>query len=123
MASVKMYEPFKSKNPKKKYDVYVYKNSKVTKISFGDTRYQHYHDQTKAKAWSSLDHKDEKRRISYIKRASKIKNKKGQFSEMILSSPNFWSLKYLWSYIPGGRTSIRTKFKKGYLYNEMRPVK
>jgi hypothetical protein len=118
MASHPMYEPFKSSNPKKKYDVFVFKNAKKVRISFGSREHQHYKDTTKARAWSSLDHGDEKRRLNYIKRATKIKNKKGQETALILSSPNYYSLKYLWSYVPGPRTPYKTKFKKGYLYNE-----
>jgi len=113
-----MYEPFKSSNPKKKYDVFVFKNGKKVKISFGDRKYKHYKDTTKARAWSSLDHGDKKRRLNYIKRATKIKNKKGQETALILSSPNYFSLKYLWSYVPGPRTPYKTTFKKDYLYNE-----
>ena len=100
MSEKPMYVPFKSTRRDKKYDIFVWKNGKRTKISFGDAKYGHYRDDTKAKAWSKLDHLDLERRRKYIMRASQIVNKKGELTADILSSPNFYSLRYLWAYKP-----------------------
>jgi hypothetical protein len=40
---------------------------KIKKISFGDKRYQHYHDKV-LKVYSHLNHYDEKRRSNYRSR-------------------------------------------------------
>ena len=70
-----------SKRKNKKYAV-DYNNKK---IHFGDVRYDDY-----------LDHKDDKRRENYLKRAKKIKNKKGELTYKDKNSPNFWSTFVLW---------------------------
>ena len=49
-------------------------------IHYGDSRYQDF-----------TQHKDSKRRDSYLKRARGIKNKKGQKTYMLKTSPNFWA--------------------------------
>ena len=42
---MELYEPFKSTRKNKKYNIYVLdNNNKKKKISFGDTRYEHYFD-------------------------------------------------------------------------------
>lgn len=43
-----------------------------------------------------VDHKDKKRRKNYMNRARGIKNKKGQRTYKIKTSPNFWSYTVLW---------------------------
>ena len=58
-----MYEFKVSTRKNKKYDVY--KNGKYL-LSFGDSRYQHYHD--KLGYYRHLDHNDEERRERYYKR-------------------------------------------------------
>jgi len=66
----------------KKYIVTL-KNGK--KIHFGDDRYEDY-----------LTHQDTKRRTQYRKRASKIKDKKGNLTYKDKNSANFWSYQLLW---------------------------
>ena len=56
-----------------------------TEIHFGDIRYESF-DQ----------HKDKKRRDSYLKRARGIRNKEGRQTYRIKTSPNFWSYYLLW---------------------------
>lgn len=70
-----------SKNKNKKY--YVVYNGK--KIHFGHPDYKDY-----------LDHKDNDRRDKYKARASKIKNKQGQYTYKLKSSPNYWAYNILW---------------------------
>jgi hypothetical protein len=71
-----------SKRKNKKYAVEY--NGKI--IHFGDSRYDDY-----------LDHGDEKRRENYRKRASKIRNKKGELTYKDKNSPNYYSFHILWS--------------------------
>jgi len=54
-------------------------------IHFGDDRFEDF-----------LTHKDAKRRRSYRKGASKIKNKNGNLTYRDKNSPNFWSYHLLW---------------------------
>ena len=56
-----LYKPFKSKAKNKKFSVYVMKNGSKRLIHFGDSRMQDFRQ-----------HKDEKRRTSYLKRTKKI---------------------------------------------------
>lgn len=68
----------------KKYDVY--KNGKFI-TSFGDTRYEHFHD--KIGYYSKLNHNDKMRRDNYKKRHQHDN----------INNPNFagfWSYHYLW---------------------------
>ena len=65
-------------------------------IHFGDKRYQQYKDQTPAKLYSHLDHNDNERRQRYLKRARGIKDKNGKITYQNKSSPNYYSVKYLW---------------------------
>jgi hypothetical protein len=60
MDNKELYKPFPSKAKNKKYSVYVMKDGKKKLISFGDSRYEDY-----------TQHKDEKRRQSYLKRAKR----------------------------------------------------
>ena len=66
----------------KKYDAYV----DGKKYSFGDIRYQHYHD--KIGYYKDWDHKDKIRRILYAKR-----HKNDNLDEF---SPGYFSMFYLW---------------------------
>ena len=43
-----------------------------------------------------LIHKNDKRREKYLKRTTKIRNKKGDLTYNNLESPNFWSINLLW---------------------------
>jgi len=42
-------------------------------------------------------HKDEKRRKSYLARAKGIRNKKGQLTWKLKDTANYWSTHYLWN--------------------------
>lgn len=81
-----LYKPFKSTAKNKKFSVYV-KNDKGEKklIHFGDTRYQDF-----------TQHKDEKRRKSYLARAKGIKNKKGELTWKDKNTANYWAVRMLW---------------------------
>ena len=81
-----LYKPFKSKAKNKKFSVYVMKNGKKTLINFGDSRYQDF-----------TQHKDQKRRTSYLKRAKGIKNKEGNLTWKDKNTANYWSVHYLWN--------------------------
>lgn len=63
-------------------------------IHFGDTRYQHYFD--KIGLYSHLNHLDDNRRYNYLKRSSNIRNKQGKLTYKDKSSPNYYSINYLW---------------------------
>ena len=83
---MELYKPFKSQRKNKKFSVYVKgKDGKPKLIHFGDSRYEDF-----------TQHKDKKRRESYRKRASKIKNKKGEYTYKLKDTPNYWSYNYLW---------------------------
>ena len=82
-----LYKPFKYIGKGKfKFSVYV-KNEKGNKklIHFGNSDYEDY-----------TQHKDEKRRKSYLARAKGIKNKKGELTYKDKNTKNYWSIKYLW---------------------------
>ena len=86
--SKKLYEPFKyTGKGKKKFSVYV-KNEKGEPklIHFGHSDYQDFRQ-----------HKDEKRRASYLKRAKAITNKKGELTWKDKNTSNYWSVHYLWA--------------------------
>ena len=55
-------------------------------IHFGDSRMQDF-----------TQHKDQKRRSSYLARARGIKNKKGELTYKDKNTANYWSIKYLWN--------------------------
>lgn len=84
-----LYKPFKSdKTPAgKKFSVYVKaNNSKGYKIiHFGDSSMQDFRQ-----------HKDEKRRASYLARAKGIKDKNGNLTYKDKNTANYWSVKFLW---------------------------
>ena len=87
MDKKELYKPFVSKAKNKKYSVYVKSDNKSGKklISFGDKRYEDFRQ-----------HKDEKRRKSYLARAKGIKNKKGELTWLDKNTKNYWSTHYLW---------------------------
>ena len=82
-----LYKPFKYKGKGVfKYSVIVKSDTGKDKIiHFGGSRYQDYRQ-----------HKDEKRRASYLARAKGIKNKKGEFTWKDKNTKNYWSVHYLW---------------------------
>ena len=79
-----------SDRPHKKYMAFVknLETQKVRKVHFGDTRYQHYKDQTRIKAFTHLDHLDKDRRKRFKQRFAKIIKRK--------YSAAYFSDKYLW---------------------------
>ena len=81
-----LYKPFKSKAKNKKFSVYVMKNGKKTLINFGDSRFLDF-----------TQHKDQKRRTSYLKRAKGIKDKNGNLTWKDKNTSNYWSVHYLWA--------------------------
>mgnify|MGYP003634935323 CR=1 FL=1 len=87
MENKQLYKPFVSKAKNKKFSVYV-KNGKggMKLINFGDSRYKDF-----------TQHKDEKRRKSYLARAKGIKNKEGQLTYKLKDTPNYWAIKKLWN--------------------------
>mgnify|MGYP003632403068 FL=1 len=81
-------KPFKSKQPGKKYSVYVKTdNTKGYKIiHFGAAGMDDWRSGTATPA----------QRKSYLARAKGIKNKKGELTYKDKSSANYWSVNYLW---------------------------
>ena len=56
---------------------------------------QHFFDKTGLLP-KNLNHNDKKRRKNYLTRSSGIKNKKGELTKDIPSSPNYHSRRILW---------------------------
>ena len=84
-----LHRPFKNTTKSKnKFWVYVNDDSKkgYKKIGFGDKNYEDF-----------TQHKDEKRRKSYLARAKGIKNKKGELTWKDKNSANYYSVRYLWN--------------------------
>jgi hypothetical protein len=84
-----LYKPWKNTTKSKyKFWVYVSDDSKkgYKKIGFGDKNYEDF-----------TQHKDEKRRKSYLARAKGIRNKKGELTWKDKNSSNYYSVKYLWN--------------------------
>jgi hypothetical protein len=94
MENKPLYKPFVSKNPKKKYSVYVMKNGSKKLIHFGDRSMEQYKD--KLGHYSSKNHLDPKRRKSYLARAKGIRDKNGNLTWKDKNSANYYSIKYLW---------------------------
>jgi len=67
-------------------------------VNFGDDRYEHFsNDKLPDKFKNTYPvHNDDKRRESYLARATNIKNKRGQLTVNDPLSPNFWSVRLLW---------------------------
>lgn len=83
-----LYKPFKNTtNSKKKFFVYVKADNKsgYKKIGFGHKDYEDF-----------TEHKDEKRRANYLKRAKGIKNKEGKLTWKDKNTANYWSVHFLW---------------------------
>jgi hypothetical protein len=84
-----LYKPWKNTTKSKyKFWVYVSDDSKkgYKKIGFGDKNYEDF-----------TQHKDEKRRKSYLARAKGIKNKQGELTWKDKNSANYYSVRYLWN--------------------------
>ena len=64
------------------------------KVHFGNPNYQQFKDKTGI--WKKLDHLDPERRRNYLSRSSGIKNKQGQLTKDIPSSPNYHAIRILW---------------------------
>lgn len=75
-------EDFGVSNLKNKKYYVIYNNKK---IHFGHPDYEDWHD-----------HQDKERRERYLKRASKIKDKNGNYTYKNKSKPNFWAYHLLW---------------------------
>lgn len=92
-----LYKPWVNKtNTKSKYFVYVKADNKkgFKRIGFGHKDYGHFKD--KIGAYKSLNHNDKKRRDNYRKRASGIKNKKGELTYLDKNTANYWAYNKLW---------------------------
>tara|TARA_R110000824_G_scaffold376131_2_gene567202 strand:- start:30 stop:305 length:276 start_codon:yes stop_codon:yes gene_type:complete len=81
-----LYKPMNSTKKGKKKMVYVMKDGKKRLIHFGDSNMEDYRQ-----------HKDPKRRASYLARSGGIKDKSGNLTKNNKNSANYWSRKVLWS--------------------------
>jgi len=82
-----LYKPFKSKNPKKKFSVYVKgDNGKTKLINFGAKGMDDWRSGTATK----------EQRKSFRARIKGIKRKDGTYAYKDKSSPAYWALNYLW---------------------------
>ena len=84
-----MYKPYRySGKGKFKYSVLVKAPTKKGKkvIHFGHKDYQDF-----------TQHKDEKRRKSYLARARGIRDKNGKLTHKDKNSKNYWAIKHLWN--------------------------
>ena len=80
-----LYKPFKSTRKNKKFSVFIMKDGKKRLIHFGDSRFEDF-----------TQHGDKKRQKSYLARSKGIKNKKGELTWKDRTSPNYYSVRYLW---------------------------
>ena len=81
-----LYQPVKSSSPWKKGMVYVMKAGRKRLIHFGHAKMEDF-----------TQHKDEKRRASYLARAKGIKNKQGEYTWLDKNSANYYSVRILWN--------------------------
>jgi len=81
----KLRKPFKSTRKNKKYDVFVKKDGKIKKISFGQLPYTHFRD--KIGVYSNMDTNDKEQRKRYLARHGKATDN---------NSSKWFSHKYLW---------------------------
>ena len=63
-------------------------------IYFGDAAYEQYKDKTGI--WTTLDHNNESRRRSYLKRSKGIKDKDGNITWKDPKSANYHAIRVLW---------------------------
>lgn len=80
-----LYKPVHSDKKGKKGMVYVMKDGKKRLIHFGDSSMKDF-----------TQHKDEKRRKSYLARSGGIRNKEGKLTKNDKNSANYWSRKVNW---------------------------
>jgi hypothetical protein len=80
-----------SEKPNKKLKAYY----KGKWIHFGSKKYDNYFDRT-GLLNGEYDHLDDERRRRYLARATKIKDKEGNLTYKDKSSPNFYSVNFLW---------------------------
>jgi len=87
MVEKTLYKPFTYKGKGKfKKSVYVKgANGNPKLIHYGHKDYQDF-----------TQHKDPKRRESYLKRAKGIKNKEGKLTYKDKNTKNYWAIKDLW---------------------------
>jgi len=83
----KLYIPFESSLPKKKYSVLVKNGDKFKLIHFGAIGSKDFKSGTATKA----------ERDAYRARDSKIKKKDGSFAILDKDSPAYWSYNYSWN--------------------------
>jgi len=81
-----LYKPFPSKAKGKKMSVYIMKNGRKKLIHFGDSNMKDF-----------TQHKDEKRRKSYLARSAGIRDKQGDLTANNKNTSNYWSRRVLWS--------------------------
>ena len=80
----KLYTPFPSKLPSKKFSVYVMKDGKKRLIHFGASDYEDYRQ-----------HQNKDRRKAYLARSAGIRNKEGKLTYKDKNSSNYWA-RTLW---------------------------
>ena len=85
----------KSQRSGKKYAITIRYNGTTKTIHYGNSDYQQYEDRTPIKAFSSMNHHDEKRRRAYLARSSKITDYTGLAANNPFS-PNRYSIITLW---------------------------
>ena len=88
-----MPEFMKSTRKNKKYMVKVDNDW----VHFGDTRYEHFFDKVPLKLYSHLNHGDKERKKRYLARAKGIRDKQGKLTANDPKSPNYWSIRWLWT--------------------------
>jgi hypothetical protein len=86
----------KSPRKGKKYRVYFTLGGEEYVVDFGQLGYEHYKDSTPLKLYSRLNHGDKERRRLYIARATNIVDRQGRLTGDDPTSPNYWSIRYLW---------------------------
>jgi hypothetical protein len=91
MSLINGKEYFVSEKTNKKLKVKV--NNKW--IHFGDNRYEHYYDKT-GLLDKALNHGDDLRRKRYLQRATKIKDKEGNYTVNDKNSANYWAVRVIW---------------------------
>ena len=110
MVKIGKYDYTKSNRKNKKLQVKV--GNKI--IHFGDSRYQHFKDETKL--YSNLDHYNLNRKENYLKRSKSIKNKKGELTWLNPESANYHAIRVLrfYNHIVGYHFIV---FIKQYIIN------
>jgi len=82
-----LYRPVKSDRPGKKMMVYVRNSQGGTMLKhFGDSNMEDF-----------TQHKDEKRRKSYLARAKGIRDKNGNLTWKDKNTSNYWAIRVLWN--------------------------